>query len=150
MNELPVPLTEKFSSGNEKIMFKHRDDVVVPKRVRVSCRVVSCAVVCRADLRVCVRVQEVVRVYFTDHTYKSFMVGPEDTVRSLIMQVAKKVQVAPHGHYLLEMTGDGTLSSRLPPKSPPCVSSCVSCRVVSCRAHTRVVCRPLTHSYCAV
>lgn len=83
MNELPVPLTEKFSSGNEKIMFKHRDDVVVPKR-------------------------EVVRVYFTDHTYKSFMVGPEDTVRSLIMQVAKKVQVAPHGHYLLEMTGDET------------------------------------------
>jgi hypothetical protein len=61
------------------------------------------------------RVQEVVRVYFTDHTYKSFMVGPEDTVRSLIMQVAKKVQVAPHGHYLLEMTGDGmhaTLSMR--------------------------------------
>ncbi len=105
----------------------------------MSCRVVcggfvcrvSCAVVCRADLRVRVPVQEVVRVYFTDHTYKSFMVGPEDTVRSLIMQVAKKVQVAPHGHYLLEMTGDGTLSSRYP-TPPPCVS---------CRALTRVVCR---------
>jgi hypothetical protein len=128
--------------------------------------VVSC-VVCgaRADLRVRVRVQEVVRVYFTDHTYKSFMVGPEDTVRSLIMQVAKKVQVAPHGHYLLEMTGDGTLSSRSPPPPPPCVScrvvcrvSCVVCRAhtcVACRAHTCVacrvcVCRALTRSCCAV
>ena len=84
-------------------------------------------------MRVRVRVQEVARVYFTDHTYKSFMVGPEDTVRSLIMQVAKKVQVAPHGHYLLEMTGDGTLSSR-PPTAVRVVSCAHVCRVsrVSC------------------
>jgi hypothetical protein len=35
MNELPVSITEQFTSSNEKIMFKHRDDVVVPKRVRL-------------------------------------------------------------------------------------------------------------------
>jgi hypothetical protein len=67
-------------------------------------------------------------VYFTDHTYKSFMVGPEDTVRSLIMQVAKKVQVAPHGHYLLEMTGDGMHAT---------LSACQQC--VVCAHIPRVV-----------
>lgn len=36
------------------------------------------------------------------------MVTPDDTVRSLILQVSKKLQVPSQGHYLLEMTGDGS------------------------------------------
>ncbi|KAL6069157.1 alpha-actinin [Balamuthia mandrillaris] len=81
--ELILALSENFTDRLDRVEFKHREDVVSPK-------------------------QEVVRIFFTDNTFKSFVAMPGQTLQAMIEQIARKKKLDnPNNYALYEMHLDG-------------------------------------------
>jgi len=70
-----------FKHPEDKIVFKHAEDVLITKK-------------------------EIIRIYFTDNTYKCMAVSPDDTVGHVIKHLSEKLKLTDESYSLFQMNND--------------------------------------------